>query len=404
MSDQGDSKQVPAPLWAVGDMLLRVSGGGAEPDRLVKVDRPFAVIGRARDADIVINDRAASAHHAYLHLDARGVYVVDLVTRTGTRLKGADHAFGWLRPGDAVEVAGRKVELLRMRVGGATVEPPPCSDDLLADGGRSDLPGVTLEPLRSAEPPWVLGSELVFLGWSASCGIQVRDPAVARAHCALVRSRHGAFLVDLCGRQTWVEDRPVTGAFPLADGDLITLGATQFTVKIEPPETSLEGHTQLAMFQGPDTWPVPFGPPPMPGRDLAHADPRGALLAWMVNAIEGGQRRQGEFQLAVTEALRQIQQDSATLLTAHLERIESIDREITSLRAELQRRNAPPSPPSPPAVEPLRIARPDPAEAPPTTSAASTAWLLDRVGQLESENKSAWRDLIGRLSQAKKAP
>ena len=238
---------------------------------------------------------------------------------------------------------------------------------------------MTLEPRRSNDSPWVLGSELVFLGWSASCGIQVKDTAVARTHCALVRAATGAYLVDLCGRQTWVEDRLVQGAAVLHDGDLITIGSTQFTARVEPaarpartvhlPEVvpRHEAATLLARFEEPGRRalstvsaraPCPLDP------DLVPAEAQHALLAWMMGTIQGGQgevlRRQGEFQLAMTQILRQIQQDNATLLNAHLQRIESIDHELAALRAEIERRNAGPPPRPLPDVAPLRIARPAP--------------------------------------------
>ncbi len=409
------------PLWADGDMMFRVSGAGAEPDRLVKVSRPFGLVGRTADSNIAIDDRDVSGRHAYLHLDARGVYVVDLVTRTGTRINGNGRMVGWLRPGDWIEVAGRRIELLRVRLGGAAIEPAPCDADMLCDHGQDTLVNVTLEPRRSNDSPWVLGSELVFLGWSASCGIQIKDTAVARTHCALVRSARGAYLVDLCGRQTWVEDRLVRGAAVLSDGDLITLGSTQFTARIEPSSSPTEtlpqiiprpaanslvplvGHIEnptshaLATFQN---GPLPIHP------DLVPAEAQTALLAWMMGTIQGGQgeilRRQGEFQLAITEVLRQIQQDNATLVNAQLQRIENIDREIVALRAELERRNARPQTPPPPNVAPLKIDRPHHDAAQP--EAKATTWLLQRVSQLEDENRSAWKDLLGRLTQPKKDP
>ena len=106
----------------------------------------------------------------------------------------------------------------------------------------------------------------------------------------------------------------------------------------------------------------------------------------------------------MTEVLRQIQADNATLLNRHLQRIESIDREIAGLRAEPGRRNARPAPPPPPDAVPLRIKRPDPASSlPPDEANASTTWLLKRVNQLEDENRSAWQNLLGRLSQSRKA-
>jgi pSer/pThr/pTyr-binding forkhead associated (FHA) protein len=418
-----DQDQTDGSLWAEGDMMFRVAGAGAESDRLVKVRRPFALVGRAGGADIAIDDRAVSSSHAYLHLDPRGVYAVDLVTRTGTRINGSHQMVGWLRPGDWIEVAGRRLELIRIRVKGESIEPAPCDADLLSDNDLDTLPGVTLEPRRSNDLPWVLGSELVFLGWSASCGIQIKDTSVARTHCALVRAATGAYLVDLCGRQTWVEDRLVKGAALIHDGDLITIGSTQFTARVEPaarPARTVHQHevvphheaaTLLARFEEPgrrELSPRDFGPLPL-DTALVPAEAQQALLAWMMGTMQGGQgeilRRQGEFQLAMTQILRQIQQDSATLLNAHLARIENIDHELSALRAEIERRNAGPPPRPMPDVPPLRIARPAPPldDGAPNESKASTTWLLNRVNQLEDENRSAWKDLLGRLSQSRRA-
>jgi pSer/pThr/pTyr-binding forkhead associated (FHA) protein len=422
MRDQGDLSNGlgPNPLWVDGDMMFRVFGLGREPDRLVKVSRPFGLIGREGDADLRINDRNVSTHHAYLHLDSRGVYAVDLVTRTGTRLRGEPRMVGWLQPGEWLEVAGRRIELVRVRLGGVPVVARSCDDDLLADTERPDLVSVTLEPHKPNDPPWVLGSELVFLGWSGSCGIPVKDSSVSRTHCVLVRARNGAFLVNLCGRQTWIEDRAVEGASILHDGDMITLGSTQFTAHIEAPAPAqaqatsgypaLRADTALAVRLEPRPG-VDLIPMPSLSLDPALIPPEAqtALIGWMMGTIQGGQgeilRRQGEFQMAITQVLQQIQQDNATLLNAHLKRIESIDHELAALRAEIERRNASPNgyPLPLPNVAPLRIARPSPTGAPSSASAAPTTWLLERVGQLENENRSAWKDLLGRLSSNRRA-
>jgi pSer/pThr/pTyr-binding forkhead associated (FHA) protein len=418
MRDHDDT--IAGSLWADGDMMFRIAGTGAAPDRMVKVPRPFALIGRGDHADILLNDRAVSTHHAYLHLDPRGVYAVDLITRTGTRINGTSSMVGWLRPGDSLEIAGRRVELVRIRHNGAVVDPPLCHDDLLADTEDDALARVTLEPHRASQSPWVLGSELVFLGGSASCGIQVKDTAVARTHCALVRAGTGAYLVDLCGRQTWIEDKPVEGAGVLHDGDMLTLGSTRFTVRVEPPAPTItqpEPGTLLAR-RNPPAPPLPaFGAAPFPlalNPDLIPAEAQSALVAWMMGTIQGGQgellRRQGEFQRAITQILNQIQHDNARLLNAHLQRIESIDRELVSLRAEIERRNAatpvPARMPPPPSAPPLRIARPTsppPQHHLPDEPQGTTTWLLQRVNQLEDENRSAWKDLLARLSQSRRA-
>ena len=400
MPEQGET--AGGPYWVRGDMTFRAGGRGPGAGRLVTVPRPFAVAGRAADADLAAGDPSANLRHVYLHLDRRGVYAVDLLTRSGTRFRGEARSSAWLRPGDRFEVGGCPFELVRMRVDGAEVDPPPCVDDVLADAGPVPLASVTLEPRRGGAPPWVLGSELVFLGRSPSCGIAVDDPAVARVQCALVRTPGGAFLVDLAGGRTRVGDREVRGASAVRDGDSLALGATLFAARVVPParpaSTSTSLVPQLLPRQGPP------GLPALPEFDpsLIPAEARQALVAWVAGVVQGGQgemlRRQGEFQVAVGQALRQIREDSADLLSAHLERLEGIDRELAVLRAEIGRRDVVP----PPQATPLKIARPAP-DARAADPQTSTTWLINRVNQLEDENRSAWKDLFGRIAQPRRA-
>ena len=126
-----------------------------------------------------------------------------------------------------------------MRINGEVREPDPSDADLLAETTQADLVGVTLEPSQPSDPPWVLGSELVFLGWSSSCGIQIQDKRVARAHCAIVRGGSGAYLVDLSGQNTWVGDEEISGAAALHDGQSLTIGSATFTVRLKPPSDRL---------------------------------------------------------------------------------------------------------------------------------------------------------------------
>lgn len=399
-------------LWVDGDMLFQVDGPGVRPGRLVKVRRPFALIGRSAPCDVLLDDPAVNAQHMYLHQDERGVFAVDLATRSGSRIHGEDRMVGWLQPGDAVEIAGFRVELVRARAAQVPVrrrtEEPPPQDEMLGDSPRTDLPRLTLDPRVDGERPWVLGSELVFLGGSAACGIQVRDPAVARAHCAIVRSTAGAFLVDLADGPTWVEDQPLrpSGALPLHDGDLITLGSTRFSLRIgERAREVPRGDTLPARYQGVVAVRDPAELAPIDPEALP-PETQNALLAWMMGTMQGSQN---EFQRAMIEALRGIQQDNAALLNAHLIRLEKIDRELVALRGELERRGGG-GPPArmvlvPPDVAPLNIPRnvpPRVPEADPSGVQASTTWLLQRVGQLEAESRSTWKDLLGRASTAPK--
>ena len=364
-------------------MMFRVGGGAAEPDRLIKVRRPFAQLRRPgrRRSTIAVDDRAVSAPATSTSTSTPAASTPSTWSPAPARGSTAQRAWS----AGSVPATGSRSPAAGSSCSGSvsagrSSTPPRATPTCCADSPtRTRLVGVTLEPRRSDDTPWVLGSELVFLGWSASCGIQVKDTSVARTHCALLRTATAAYLVDLCGRQTWVEDRAVRGASALRDGDLITIGSTQFTARIDPPPRPPSHSLQVVPRDdrpppSPATTAPTAGPPGRPfpavplaiNPDLVPAEAQGALLAWMMGTIQGSQgevlRRQGEFQLAMTEVLRQIQQDSATLLNAHLRRIESIDHEIAALRARARAsRNARPGPPPPPDVAPLRISRPAPA-------------------------------------------
>ena len=144
-----DDPRRPAALWADGSFRLRITDPPGGPARELLVDRPFALIGRRPGADLRIDDRAVGARHLYLHLDGRGLFAVDLATRTGTRFDGRERPSGWLHPGQALEIAGRRIELLECHVRAADADDDADADDaddLLADAGAAPLARVTLYP------------------------------------------------------------------------------------------------------------------------------------------------------------------------------------------------------------------------------------------------------------------
>ncbi|MHC5540262.1 FHA domain-containing protein, partial [Singulisphaera rosea] len=315
-------------------------------------------------------------------------------------------------------------------IAGKSITPPPCDDDLLGDAESGHFVSVALEPIATpGSEPWELGSPLVFVGWSGSCGIQVKDEAASKIHCAFVRTADAAYLVDFCGRRTRLDGRQVPGASILADGQTLAIGSTKFTVRVVPPKTRKAkdtGHDDapnlVARVIHPETdvevevdvdvdvsSEVDDRVPVETSSDLANvpAEPRHEMIAWMIDTVReaqiSAQRQREEMRDLFGEVVRQIQQGNAAILEAHLERIEKIDHELASLRAEFSRHfptrlpAPPPSPaslPAPPEVAPLRIPRNIPQNVDPN---AAATWLLDRVGRLEEENHSAWRDLINRI-------
>ncbi len=412
--------QGPAPLWALGRLRLRIRPPDGGPGRVLRIARPFALIGRGTGADLRVNAPDASTRHAYLHLDHRGLFGVDLATRTGTRFSGAPLAAAWLRPGEAFEIAGHRIEVLEaalspdspaplsssQTLGSAGQTPSQGPIDPLADASKTPLVRLTLFP---HQPPWEpreVGSELLFLGRGPHCGIQVVGESVARVHAVLFRNAQNAYVVDLSGGRTQINDRAVPRAAPLREGDILAFGSVRFEVRVLPPEVPraspptrkipVELAKALPIPREVSGWSMPDLPAPFPNDVQA----QGAVLAWLVQTVQASQgealRRQGEFQHALADMVRQICLDNASMLQEHLQRMDSINTELSSLRDEIRRRlgpAAPQAPPTPPPPPPLRIA---PVE-PPTDPEQSTSWLIDRVHRLEEENRSTWRDLLGRL-------
>jgi hypothetical protein len=118
------------------------------------------------------------------------------------------------------------------------------------------------------------------------------------------------------------------------------------------------------------------------------------MVAMLLNALQSG-RDASNFE--VLDALRQFQADTATLLETQIDRIEALNREISSLREEVQSGRRPYEPPA----EPLRLDLTPPKPTPPGESAS---WLLTRLSDLETESRSTWKDLLNRVATAAVGP
>lgn len=398
-------------LWASGGFTLRLLSDGPARDAIVSVADPFAVIGRTTGAALTIDDPAVSSRHAYLHLDRRGLFAVDLATRTGTRV-GRDRApSGWLRPGDRLEIAGREIEVMALRLDDdELIDPEPPPPNPLDDTGDAPFVRLTLYPDARPRDPLLLNSELVFVGRSASCAVPIDSASASRVQCVLVRSAADAFLVDLVGRGTWKNQHPVRRAERLEDGDSLMIGSTRFQCRIEPPGAYREGPPALSLGVGIplpfDARPaelaplVPATPPPL---DLVPPEAQAAILGWLMGQLQYRQdesaRRQAEFQVELVRLVAEIHRDNHSVLSRQIESVEAINRELAEIREEIRRRFGEGGPHVPhslpgPRPAPLNIA---PA-APPDDPEAAANWLIARVNQLDQENRRGWKDLLGRLS------
>jgi len=375
-------------LWASGAFTLRIAGPnpGDEP-AVVTINQPFAVLGRTGNHLITIDDPAVSVRHVYFHLDPRGLFAVDLATRTGTRVGPEGEPSGWLHEGDWLEVAGRKIEVLSLAID-SDVFPDGLPKNPLDDAGDTPLPRLTLFPEESRREPLLLNSEFVFVGRSLSCGVPVQSASAMKVHCVLVRGLVRVFVVDLVGRGIWRNDLPVKNVSPLADGDSLMIGSSRFQCRIDTPGTFHSALPAVSLGVGTSTATPSTretfleGYASSPPLHLIPPDAQAAVLGWMMGQIQARQdesnRRQADFQTDLVRLVAEIHRDNHAVLSR-----QNATAHIPALAA--------------PKLPPLKIIP----TAPPDNPEAAASWLIARVNQLDQENRKGWKDLLGRLAGRK---
>jgi len=220
------------------------------------MSRSTMTIGRDRDNDIVIDNRAVSRHHAKVFQDEDQYIIEDLNSGNGTFIDDKKIIKETLRNQDAILVGKHTLVFVH-----ENQEPIQESEGIASSFAEET---VILDPkihaalmaMRSGqetaveEPPAEVEGSITILqgGISQQClpltkqttvggkshtadiklkGLFVGDPAF------MIRKRpDGFFITHSTGkRMTKVNGEPVTGQRALQDGDMITVGATkmQFT-------------------------------------------------------------------------------------------------------------------------------------------------------------------------------
>jgi pSer/pThr/pTyr-binding forkhead associated (FHA) protein len=107
-------RAVPVPFSAPYVFTLSAVAG---PDvtAVHRLNQPVTVLGRAADADCVVDDPEVSGRHCELRVDAGHCFVVDLGSRNGTLVNGRPIEPGVarrLRHLDEIEAGGTRWLLL----------------------------------------------------------------------------------------------------------------------------------------------------------------------------------------------------------------------------------------------------------------------------------------------------
>src|SRR5262245_42013157 len=84
---------------------------GPDAGRMIKRPGPSIRVGTLRDCDVVLHDPAVSGHHLTLHIEPRGVRVVDAGSRNGTYVDGLRIRDGDARPDSTIALGHTRLRL-----------------------------------------------------------------------------------------------------------------------------------------------------------------------------------------------------------------------------------------------------------------------------------------------------
>lgn len=419
--------------WAQVSAIVRIAPEGEDTWSMVELTRAHALIGRKPGCDITIAHADLESVHTYLHFDAEGCHAVDLRTSSGMRLNGRAVTHGRFFPGDTIEVGGYRIRLDGLIVDGRPLQADDYGESPLCGDQPNTLVPLQLRSLSRQAHYWSIHSSVAFVGAERTCAVSLpAELGVSRIHGALIRTSHEIFFVDLASRGSQINGQHIFNACrPLYHDDILTIGRAGLLVN--------RGDAQVAdanFDRGRNARATARIAPPA-AASLDAETLLAALLSRIQEQHDAALERQNEAQVAMAQLIRQMQNEQSRVFDTHLNRIRAMDQEIAELKARIAAIPAGKQL-APPASEEISRIRPTPAKTPPVRNTAepstvepapkqaskpaaktrqpaepirtaatssdpdaspefTTAWLIDRVSQLESEKNSTWRDLIDRL-------
>jgi pSer/pThr/pTyr-binding forkhead associated (FHA) protein/tRNA A-37 threonylcarbamoyl transferase component Bud32 len=194
-------------------------------------ERPFLLIGRHPELDLLLSDPQVSRRHAYVQLIEGHPFLVDLKSRSGIHWPDGRRPFGWLEVNQAARMGPFHVSCDAPDSPGCSV--PFYNPLTMRSKSRAPhLPATTLDFFqdRIFLKTWQLTRVLTLLGKSPQCRACLHDSRLSSIHCSLLRTPLGTWAIDLRGKGgTFINGKPITWA-KLEDGDELQLGS--FAIRV----------------------------------------------------------------------------------------------------------------------------------------------------------------------------
>ena len=199
-----------------------------------EIHSPVVSVGRSTDCDIVIDNAAVSAFHAVLSQRDGKVLVEDAASTNGVMSDGTKKQAVELKPGEAVDIAGKyAMRLVTAPLGVATrVDAPRAIDDsqqrstVLVDTATLAQLSQNIRPAYltlSSEKrnSWVvrLDKATTSIGGARDCDIRVGGLFSPAKVVIIEKKQDGYYLCVADGREIELDGRRVKGELRLEEGN-----------------------------------------------------------------------------------------------------------------------------------------------------------------------------------------
>ncbi len=223
---QKSSKQVAAETGATGPSIVIEEADRGK--RIVHLNQPETVIGRAPDSDVVLDESYISRHHSKITLENGKYFIEDLGSRIGTTVNGGQVTKKELTFGDEISLGEIRVTFVEP-TGAQRASAPPAGSEAAATmimGAMSQkYKLVTFGPDKEFHEFPVTGEEKI-IGRHEEAQIRLNDSLISRRHAKIWEENGQVFIEDMGSNNgTLVDGKiiPKTQPVILAEKAVITI-------------------------------------------------------------------------------------------------------------------------------------------------------------------------------------
>jgi hypothetical protein len=220
---------------------LEITVEGPEGRYSVKVEKPYARIGRHGSSEYILPNKYAPHRGLYLHATDAGIYYVRLASSPSKNDKGAQ---GWLAPGQVLEVGPYKVSA-------QLTDPQVDINAPLPDfEGRSSAPPhpmMVVVHRGETIAHFALRRRLSVAGRDQHSSLRLADSQISTSHCILYREKGKLWAIDLLSSNgTFIGGQPIESAL-IEPGQSLSLGDHVELAYLSTPQTEEEDLDELTL-------------------------------------------------------------------------------------------------------------------------------------------------------------